>query len=119
MVRVAVAWALLLLVVPAAALAQVEKRIALLIGNQSYTPEIDLLQRTHKGRGFEVAALRDADLAALTRAVNAYARRLAGGGQDADQLSDPNRCEDDRDRRAVGLVALPPGRARVSPKPFR
>jgi formylglycine-generating enzyme required for sulfatase activity len=93
MVRVAIAWALLLLVVPAAALAQVEKRIALLIGNQSYTPEIGvlanphndvaLLERTLKGLGFEVATLRDADLAALTRAVNAYARRLAGGGQDA------------------------------------
>jgi len=93
MVRAAIAWALLLLLLPAAALAQAEKRIALLVGNQAYSAEIGvlanphndiaLLERTLKGLGFEVATVRDADLAALTRAVNAYARRLAGGGQNA------------------------------------
>jgi uncharacterized caspase-like protein len=93
MLRVAVAWVLFVVVLPAVALAQVEKRIALLIGNQAYTAEIGvlanphndvvLLERTLKGLGFEVATLRDADLATLTRAVNAFARRLAGAGQDA------------------------------------
>jgi TRAP-type mannitol/chloroaromatic compound transport system substrate-binding protein/uncharacterized caspase-like protein len=90
MVRVAVTWALLLLVVPAVALAEAEKRIALLIGNQAYTPEIGallnphndvaLLERTLKTLGFQVTTVRDADLASLTRAVNAYARRLAADG---------------------------------------
>src|SRR5262249_10448624 len=61
--------------------------------NQTYTAEIGvlanphndvvLLERTLKGLGFEVATLRDADLATLTRAVNGYARRLAAAGQDA------------------------------------
>src|SRR5215472_17574471 len=93
MLRVAVALILLVVVLPAVALAQVEKRIALLIGNQTYTAEIGvlanphndvvLLERTLKGLGFEVATLRDADLATLTRAVNGYARRLAAAGQDA------------------------------------
>src|SRR5262249_715441 len=77
----------------AAGLAQAERRFALLIGNQAYAPEIGalanphndvaLLEKTLRSLGFEVATLRDADLAALTRAVNAYARRLAGGGQNA------------------------------------
>ena len=93
MVRVAVAWVLLAVVLPTVALAQVEKRIALLIGNLVYSAEVGvlanphndvaLLERTLKGLGFEVATLRDADLATLARAVNAYARRLASAGQGA------------------------------------
>ena len=93
MVRVAVAWVLLVVVLPTVALAQAEKRIALLIGNLVYSAEVGvlanphndvaLLERTLKGLGFEVATLRDADLATLTRAVNAYARRLASAGQGA------------------------------------
>jgi len=94
MVRVAVAWLLLLVVLPGAALAQAEKRIALLIGNQAYTSEVGalrnphndvaLLERTLKALGFQVTTVRDADLATLTRAVNAYTRRLTvDGGQNA------------------------------------
>ena len=94
MARATIALALLLLSLPSAALAQVEKRLALLIGNQAYPPEIGalvnphndvaLLERTLKTLGFQVATVRDADLATLTRAVNAYTRRLAvDGGQNA------------------------------------
>src|SRR5262245_2695560 len=94
MARATIAWALLLLSLPGAALAQAEKRIALLIGNQAYTPEIGALlnphndvawlERTLKKLGFQVTTVRDADLATLTRAVNAYTRRLAvDGGQNA------------------------------------
>jgi TRAP-type mannitol/chloroaromatic compound transport system substrate-binding protein len=69
-----------------------EKRIALLIGNQAYAPaigalanphnDVALLERTLRGLGFEVVVERDAGLAALTRAVNAYARRLREAGPD-------------------------------------
>src|SRR4029078_2615146 len=45
--------------------------------------DVALLERTLKGLGFEVAVERDAGLAALTRAVNAYARRLASAGPEA------------------------------------
>ena len=92
--RASIALALLLFLLPGVALAQAEKRIALLIGNQAYTPEIGalqnphndvaLLERTLKSLGFQVTTVRDADLATLTRAVNAYTRRLAAdGGQNA------------------------------------
>src|SRR5262245_51894192 len=84
-----VLWLLWLL--PSAA--QAEQRIALLIGNQSYTSEIGKLANPHndivlleqvlKGLGFEVAVERDATLGALTRAVNAYARRVRGAGLNA------------------------------------
>src|SRR5262245_52125117 len=47
MLRVAVALILLVVVLPAVALAQVEKRIALLIGNQTYTAEIGVLANAH------------------------------------------------------------------------
>jgi uncharacterized caspase-like protein len=42
-----------------------------------------LLEKTLKNLGFEVAVERDAGLAALTRAVNAYARRVQGAGPKA------------------------------------
>src|SRR5438876_662871 len=70
-----------------------EKRFALLIGNQSYAPaigalanphnDVALLERTLKGLGFEVAVERDLNLGGLTRAVNAYARRLRAAGPNA------------------------------------
>jgi hypothetical protein len=41
------AWGLLVLVLPTVALAQVGKRIALLTGNQAYTPEIGVLANPH------------------------------------------------------------------------
>ena len=84
---------LLLLLVPSAAVAEAEKRIALLIGNQSYTSEIGrlanphndiaLLEKTLKALGFEVTVERDASLGALTRAINAYARRVRLAGPNA------------------------------------
>jgi formylglycine-generating enzyme required for sulfatase activity len=87
MVRIAVGL-LILMLMPAAAHA--EKRMALLIGNQSYTNEIgrlanphndvSLLERTLKGLGFEVVTVRDAGLAVLHQAVNAYARRVQAAG---------------------------------------
>jgi len=82
---------LMFLLLQSAALA--EKRIALLIGNESYTSEIGRLANPHndvtllehalKGLGFEVATTRDAGLGALTRAVNAYARRMQSAGPNA------------------------------------
>ena len=76
MMRASIALALLLFLLPGVALAQAEKRIALLIGNQAYTPEIGalqnphndvaLLERTLKSLGFQVTTVRDADLATLT-----------------------------------------------------
>src|SRR5436190_3006405 len=73
--------------------AHAEKRIALLIGNQSYSSEIGrlanphndiaLLEQTLKGLGFEVTTVRDAGLAALHQAVNAYARRVRTAGTNA------------------------------------
>ena len=82
---------LALLFLHSAALA--EKRMALLIGNEGYASEIGrlsnphndvaLLERTLKGLGFEVITVRDVGLGALTRAVNAYARRVQAAGPNA------------------------------------
>lgn len=76
--------AIVLILLPAAALAQAEKRVALLIGNQAYGSEIGRLSNPHndiallekalKGFGFEVATVRDAGLGGLHQAVNNYAR---------------------------------------------
>jgi len=80
----------LLALMPSAAIADVEKRIALLIGNEAYTSEVGrlanphndvvLLEKALKGLGFEVVTVRDASLGALHQAVNAYRRacRLRG-----------------------------------------
>src|SRR5262245_61734009 len=91
LVRVSVAIVLLLL--PVAAFAQTEKRIALLIGNQAYGSEIGrlanphndiaLLEKALKGLGFEVTTVRDAGLGGLHQAVNAYARRAQMAGPNA------------------------------------
>lgn len=84
-------WICLLLA--AASAAHAEKRVALLIGNQSYTSEIGrlanphndiaLLEKALKGLQFEVTLVRDAGLAALHQAVNAYARRVRAAGDKA------------------------------------
>jgi len=64
-------FAIALLLFPATAFAQAEKRIALLIGNQAYGNEIcqlanpynvALLERSLKGIGFNVTTVRDAGL---------------------------------------------------------
>jgi formylglycine-generating enzyme required for sulfatase activity len=88
-----VAVALVFLMLAAAPAAHAEERIALLIGNQSYTSEIGRLANPHndialleqalKGLGFEVSTLRDAGLAALHQALNAYARRVRVAGPNA------------------------------------
>ena len=90
-VRVAIT--LLLLLLPTPLHAQAEKRIALLIGNQGYGSEIGrlanphndvaLLEKTLKALGFEVRTVRDAGLAGLHQAVNAYARRVQAAGPNA------------------------------------
>src|SRR5262249_48325916 len=92
MVRAAIVL-LLLVLVPSAAVAQAEKRIALLIGNQNYKGQIGrlanplndiaLLETALKALGFEVLVERDADLGKLTRAVNTYARKLQAAGPSA------------------------------------
>jgi TRAP-type mannitol/chloroaromatic compound transport system substrate-binding protein len=73
--------------------ARAEKRIAMLIGNQAYGNEIGRLTNPHndvailekalKGLGFEVTSARDAGLAGLHQAVNAYARRVQAAGLNA------------------------------------
>src|SRR5690349_2064248 len=87
-VRVVVA--LFLLLLPSAAFAQTEKRIALLIGNQGYDSQIGrlanphndiaLLEKALKGLGFEITTARDMGLGGLHQAVNAYARRVQVAG---------------------------------------
>lgn len=89
MVRAAIVL-LMLMVMPSASVAQSEKRIALLIGNEAYTSEIGRLANPHndvalleqalKGLGFDVVTVRDAGLGALTRALNAYARKIQAAG---------------------------------------
>jgi uncharacterized caspase-like protein len=126
MARVAVALLLLVLPVlmPWPAHAQPQAgRVALLIGNKNYTKEIGrlanphndvaLLERALKGLGFDVVVVRDADLARLHQAVNAYARRVRAAGAKAvgffyysghgaadagTKLPRPDRCQDHRDR---------------------
>jgi uncharacterized caspase-like protein len=89
MLRVVVA--LLVLLVPS--VAQAEKRFALLIGNETYASEIGRLANPHndvatlatalQSIGFEVDVEHDVGLGAMTRAVNAYARRVQAAGPDA------------------------------------
>src|SRR5262245_27042667 len=88
---VRVVFFLMLMLLPSAALA--EKRMALLIGNQSYSSSIGALANPHndvalletslKGLGFDVVTVRDAGLAILHQAVNAYARRVQAAGPNA------------------------------------
>jgi uncharacterized caspase-like protein len=90
MLRAAV---IVLLIALLPAHARAEAKIALLIGNEAYGTEIGRLANPHndialleqalKGLGFEILTVRDAGLGALTRAVNAYARRLQAAGSNA------------------------------------
>ena len=89
MLRVVIA--LLMLLVPS--VAQAEKRLALLIGNESYSAEIGRLSNPHndvallesvlKRLGFEVTTVRDAGLAGLHQAVNTHVRRIRQSGPEA------------------------------------
>ena len=85
-------WLMLgLISIPFPALA--EKRVALLIGNEAYATEIGRLANLHndvalleqglRELGFEVVVERDAGHGSLTRAVNAYARRLQAARRNA------------------------------------
>ena len=77
----------------AAGPAHAEKRVALLLGNQAYTSEIGplanphndvaLLEKALRGLGFEVASVRDAGLADMHQAINAYVRRTREAGPGA------------------------------------
>ena len=77
----------------AAGPAHAEKRVALLLGNQGYTHEIGplanphndvaLLERALRSLGFEVASVRDAGLADMHQAINAYVRRAREAGPNA------------------------------------
>ena len=87
MVRIAITILMLMFM---SSVAHAEKRIALLIGKQAYGNEIGrltnphndiaLLEKALKGLGFEVTSVRDAGLAGLHQAVNAYARRVKAAG---------------------------------------
>src|SRR5262245_60110972 len=80
-----------LVVAPADSDAQ--QRLALLIGNHGYSDEIGKLDNPHndlalletalKALKFDVTPVRDAGLAALHRAVNAYTRRVRVAGPGA------------------------------------
>jgi hypothetical protein len=84
---------LLILMFVAAPVAQAEKRIALVIGDQNYQSAIGPLKNPHNDIarvgaalqkvGFDVATIRDAGFAELNRAVNAYIRRLNAAGPEA------------------------------------
>src|SRR5262245_56445219 len=88
--RVALVLLLGLLLSLSSSPAMAEERVALLIGNQGYTSEIGRLTNPHNdiglmekalsGLGFKVTAVRDAGLASLHQAVNAYARRVRAAG---------------------------------------
>src|SRR5215467_5415613 len=87
-----VAFALVFLMLAGATKALAEKRVALLIGNQSYAPEVGrlsnpgndvaLLEGVLKRLGFDVTTVRDAGLASLHQAVNAHIRRVRQSGPD-------------------------------------
>jgi formylglycine-generating enzyme required for sulfatase activity len=89
-VRVFVAAILLLL--PASAFAQAEKRVALLIGNQGYAAkvgplknphnDVDLIKTSLERIGFKVTVLKDANYKAMDSALKRYVDevRLAGPG---------------------------------------
>src|SRR5262245_22441082 len=82
---------LMLMLLPSAV--QAEKRMAWLIGNQSYSSTIGALANPHndvalletslKGLGFDVGTLRAGGHASLHQAVNAYARRVQAAGPNA------------------------------------
>src|SRR5262245_66308069 len=89
-VRVVVA--IVLLLMPTAALVQAEKRIALLIGNQGYATKVGPLKNPHNDVnlikasleriGFKVTVLKDANYKTMDSALKRYVDevRLVGSG---------------------------------------
>lgn len=75
------------------AMAQAQGRIALVIGNASYTSAVgplvnsrrdaSLVAQALRARGFQVTVLEDADRVSLLSAVDRYARALAAAGPGA------------------------------------
>src|SRR5262245_43184787 len=73
--------------------AHAERRIALLIGNQTYAPALGALKNPHndvdrlaaalRKIGFEVASVKDAGFADINRELNAYVRKLRTAGRGA------------------------------------
>jgi len=92
MVRAAIAL-LMLVLVPSAVVAQGEKRIALLIGNQVYDPKVGRLKNPHddvtlvgaalKQLGFQVTILNDADYRAMDVAIKRFVTEVRSKGNDA------------------------------------
>ena len=88
LVRVAIA--VFLLLVPTAVGAQTEKRIALLIGNQSYNSKIGQLKNPHadialigaalRSLGFSVTEVKDASYKAIDTAIKRHTKTVRGEG---------------------------------------
>src|SRR5215510_10162804 len=89
LVRVVIAVALLLL--PTTVRAQGEKRIALLIGNQSYSAKIGVLNNPHadialigealRSLGFKVTEIKDAGYKAVDTAVKRHIQNVRREGE--------------------------------------
>jgi hypothetical protein len=93
MVRAAIV-VILLVLLPSAAIAQSEKRIALLIGNKDYKPgvgalvnplnDIRIVGEALKAVGFEVISpVQNARRAEMLLAIHAFASKLSAAGADA------------------------------------
>jgi hypothetical protein len=103
---------LLLALMPSAAAA--EKRIALLIGNQSYASEIGRLANPHndialleqalKGLGFDVATVRDAGLAATAPGCKRARAPRAGGRRRRPSASSTTRAMARRTRQQRPII---------------
>src|SRR5262249_15362288 len=84
---------ILLALVPSAAVAQAEKRIALLIGNQTYNSKVGRLKNPHddvalvgaalKQLGFQVTILPDADYRAMDVAIKRFVTEVRSKGKGA------------------------------------
>jgi hypothetical protein len=73
--------------------AEAERRLALIITNQDYPPQLGALSKSHadgellgqalRKFGFDIQRLKDADKSAMLRAISEYAERLGRAGPDA------------------------------------
>src|SRR5262249_17804782 len=81
MVRAAIVLFLLALV-PSAAVAQAENRIALLIGNQSYNPSVGVLRNPHNDVALVGKALNQQGFAVLPAIKDARRSDILGGVRD-------------------------------------
>ena len=70
-------FAIVLLLLPTAALAQVEKRIALLIGNQAYADAVGPLQNAHKDIALVGRALTDWPLVPIDEPLTTSAKKCS------------------------------------------